>query len=319
MDYRWRIDPNYTSAKEVLWDCLRVNAIAFKNRARARGLRLDSDEWAEVVDIVMFTAYRRFMNKLHEGRYNRSVSFYLNVRGAVWEVFYQQTNQYINNVVHKKQDSIDRLEPERSQYLLDNAAMPRYVSNESERNNAQANLKTWMTGSTHGRHRSIDDIDDFWTLLESAEEMGLPVKTDSPDYLYGCLKATGERPEVKMIIIRDSVLGDAVMGSLLIGGSKICDTLENKNFLIPCGSYKVSVSKSPKFGRMLPLIWNEQVSQIRGVRIHAGNRAADSRACILVGFGRCNNSLLESRKAEDAVTQLAMNDTSLIITTNGSI
>lgn len=318
MDYRWNIDPA-KPAKEILWDCLRVNTIAFKNRARARGLRLDNDEWAEVVDIVMFAAYRRFMNKLHEGRYCREVSFYLNVRASVWEVFYQQTKQYINNVVNQKRESIDMLEPVHAQYLLENAAMPRYISNESERNNAQANLRTWLTGSTHGRHRSIDDIDDFWTLLESAEETGIAVNKNAPDYLYGCLKATGERPEVKMIIIRDSIIGDAVMGSLLIGGTKICDTLENKRFLIPCGNYKVSVSKSPKFGRMLPLIWNDQVSQIRGVRIHAGNRAADSRACILVGFGRCNNTLLESRKAEDAVTQLAMNDTSLIITMNGCI
>lgn len=318
MEYRWKIDPD-KSANEVLWGCLRVNTIAFKNRARAHGLHLDNDEWAEVVDIVMFSAYRRFMNKLHEGRYCRKVSFYLNVRASVWEVFYQQVKQYINNVVNQKRESIDRLEPGHAQYLLDNAATPRYISNESERNNAQANLKTWLTGSTHGRHRSIDDIDDFWTLLESAEEMGIEVNKNAPDYLYGCLKATGERPEVKMIIIRDSIIGDAVMGSLLIDGVKICDTLENKRFIIPCGNYKVSVSKSPKFGRMLPLIWNDQVSQIRGVRIHAGNRAADSRACVLVGFGRCNNSLLESRKAEDAVTQLAMNDTSLIITTNGCI
>lgn len=186
MEYRWKIDPD-KSAKEVLWDCLRVNTIAFKNRARAHGLRLDNDEWAEVVDIVMFTAYRRFMNKLHEGRYCRKVSFYLNVRASVWEVFYQQVKQYINNVVNQKRDSIDRLEPVHAQRLLENAAMPRYISNESERNNAQANLKTWLTGSTHGRHRSIDDIDDFWTLLESAEEMGIAVNMNSPDYLYGCI------------------------------------------------------------------------------------------------------------------------------------
>jgi len=122
-----------------------------------------------------------------------------------------------------------------------------------------------------------------------------------------------------MILIRDSVVNDAVLGSLLIGGVKICDTLENKGKLIPCGAYKVSVSKSPKFKRDLALISNNDVPATRGVRIHAGNSAKDSSACVLVGFGRCGDTILNSRTAETAVTELAKNDPGLIITTNGMI
>ena len=48
-----------------------------------------------------------------------------------------------------------------------------------------------------------------------------------------------------MILIRDSIVGDAVLGSLLVGGVKVCDTLENRATLIPCGEYTLSVSKSP--------------------------------------------------------------------------
>lgn len=122
-----------------------------------------------------------------------------------------------------------------------------------------------------------------------------------------------------MILIRDSVVNDAVLGSLLIGGTKICDTLENKDKLIPCGAYKLSVSKSPKFGRDLALISNKDVPATRGVRIHAGNKASDSSACVLVGFGRMNDTITNSRSAETAVTELAKNDSGLIITTNGMI
>lgn len=122
-----------------------------------------------------------------------------------------------------------------------------------------------------------------------------------------------------MILIRDSIVNNAVLGSLLIGGTKICDTLENKDKLIPCGAYKLSVSRSPKFGRDLALISNAEVPATRGVRIHAGNCAKDSSACVLVGFGRCNDTILNSRNAETAITELAKNDPGLIITTNGMI
>lgn len=122
-----------------------------------------------------------------------------------------------------------------------------------------------------------------------------------------------------MILIRDSIINDAVLGSLLIDGTKICDTLENKDKLIPCGAYKLTVSRSPKFGRELALLSSTEVPATRGVRIHAGNSAKDSSACVLVGFGRMNDTILNSRSAETAVTELVKNDPNLIITTNGMI
>ena len=58
---------------------------------------------------------------------------------------------------------------------------------------------------------------------------------------------------------------------------------------------------------------------IRGIRMHAGNSAKDSSGCILVGFGRNGDRLINSRNAESAVTGLSGNDAKLIITTNGMI
>ena len=122
-----------------------------------------------------------------------------------------------------------------------------------------------------------------------------------------------------MILIRDSIVNDAVLGSLYVGGVKVSETLENKANLIPCGEYNLNVSKSPKFGRMLPLVYNDKVSMRRGIRIHVGNSVKDTSGCILVGFGRNGDRLINSKNAESAVTGLAANDAKLVITTNGMI
>lgn len=50
---------------------------------------------------------------------------------------------------------------------------------------------------------------------------------------------------------------------------------------IPAGSYKMKISKSPKFGRLLPEILD--VPGFSGIRIHKGNTAADSSGCLIIG------------------------------------
>jgi len=60
----------------------------------------------------------------------------------------------------------------------------------------------------------------------------------------------------------------------------ICDTLENANYLVPALIYKVQVSKSPKFQRLLPLL--EQVPGRSGIRVHRGTKPEHSKGCILV-------------------------------------
>lgn len=60
----------------------------------------------------------------------------------------------------------------------------------------------------------------------------------------------------------------------------ICDTLENANYLVPALIYKVQVSKSPKFQRLLPLL--EQVPGRSGIRFHRGTKPEHSKGCILV-------------------------------------
>lgn len=122
-----------------------------------------------------------------------------------------------------------------------------------------------------------------------------------------------------MLLIRDTITKDAVLGKLLVDGNVVCDTLENLATLIPCGTYKLSVCDSPKFKRKLALVYNDDVPATRGIRIHAGNSAASSRGCILVGFGRINDTISHSKAAEAAVTALAQTDKTLIIVGNGMI
>ena len=60
----------------------------------------------------------------------------------------------------------------------------------------------------------------------------------------------------------------------------ICDTLENAEYLIPALIYKVAVTQSPKFQRLLPIL--QQVPGRSGIRIHRGTKPEHSLGCILV-------------------------------------
>jgi hypothetical protein len=120
----------------------------------------------------------------------------------------------------------------------------------------------------------------------------------------------------QLTLIRD-VNGDkAILGKLYFNGSLVCYTLENAAKAIPCGVYLVQNSKSPKFKRELPLLWNSGMSSSRGIRIHRGNTAKDSQGCILVGMGRDvkKSFITESSLAETMTTMLCRSITELIIT-----
>lgn len=64
---------------------------------------------------------------------------------------------------------------------------------------------------------------------------------------------------------------------------------------IPYGTYEVVRSFSPRFKKVLPELLN--VPHYTGVRIHAGNSAADSQGCLCPGWNRAKGKVLDSRKA----------------------
>ena len=80
----------------------------------------------------------------------------------------------------------------------------------------------------------------------------------------------------------------------------ICDTLENADHLILPLIYPVSVTRSPKFGRLLPSI--NQVPGRTGIRIHRGSRPEHSKGCILVS--KTDEELLTARfRAEQSANE----------------
>lgn len=116
-------------------------------------------------------------------------------------------------------------------------------------------------------------------------------------------------------LVRYTRTEKAILGSLYLNGAFICYTLENAAKAIPAGLYSIENSKSPKFGRDLPLLFSDKVPSRRGVRIHAGNTYQDSAACVLVGMKRddAKERIDESKDAEKMVTMLCRNIRSLAI------
>ena len=80
-------------------------------------------------------------------------------------------------------------------------------------------------------------------------------------------------------LIRKSKDGKAVHGCLRMGAQEVA-TLENDDYIIPCGTYPVRVTYSPRFQKNLPLI--DKVPGRSGIRIHTGTRPEHSQGCVLV-------------------------------------
>lgn len=120
---------------------------------------------------------------------------------------------------------------------------------------------------------------------------------------------------MKLLLKRIALKSTYTIGRLFVDGKYFCDTLEptvrdlNKNGFfdngeekqfgktaIPYGTYNVTLTMSPRFGRILPLLHG--VQDFVGVRIHSGNTADDTQGCILVGLNRAVGKVLDSRKTE---------------------
>lgn len=93
----------------------------------------------------------------------------------------------------------------------------------------------------------------------------------------------------------------------LADGTHFCYTLENPYYIIPPGTYDLSIRYSPKFKKKLPYLVN--VPNRSGILIHVGNYITNSRGCILVGLRVIYNDRLRSStliRSKDAV-RLLMN------------
>ena len=147
-------------------------------------------------------------------------------------------------------------------------------------------------------------------------------------------------------LYRNKPSGKAIFGRLLVDCENVSgfqsfklqmDTLENTDYAIPCGFYRLRLTYSPRFKEILPIldgVWgyrrsggqefrgsgvtselpNSKASEPRstlrsGIRIHAGNTIEHTTGCILVGerLEAKGERLLSSRKALNELREYLLN------------
>ena len=123
---------------------------------------------------------------------------------------------------------------------------------------------------------------------------------------------------MNLTLKRTDFTDKSTIGELTINGKHICYVLEDKDrglkdsmdikeiamlklygiTAIPYGTYKVGLTMSARFKKVLPLLY--RVKGYEGIRIHTGNTAEHSLGCLIVG----------RKKRKDMVTEsiLAMGD-----------
>ncbi len=116
---------------------------------------------------------------------------------------------------------------------------------------------------------------------------------------------------MRIVVERLQRDADVTIGSMTVDGEWQCWTLEDAvrevpgqavsawkvpgKTAIPAGGYRVELTMSARFKRLLPLLID--VPGYSGVRIHAGNTSADTEGCILVGNDRLAKSIARSQLA----------------------
>jgi uncharacterized protein DUF5675 len=103
---------------------------------------------------------------------------------------------------------------------------------------------------------------------------------------------------MELVLHRKPATDDAILGELFVEGRFECFSLERPGVEIPAGRYRVTITPSERFGRMLPLL---DVPDRRGIRIHPLNWAQQSEGCIGVGQEHTVTSLEHSRLALQAL------------------
>lgn len=121
------------------------------------------------------------------------------------------------------------------------------------------------------------------------------------------------------------------IGKLYVDGKYFCDTIEDTDrglddlmdvneilarkikgeTAIPTGIYEVTITYSPKYKKMMPLVNN--VKGYSGIRIHSGNTAKDTEGCLIVGKNNEVGKVLESRATYNALYKRLVSTKSKII------
>ena len=129
------------------------------------------------------------------------------------------------------------------------------------------------------------------------------------------IKKPTEVRGVNLLLIRDTFTKESTIGRLFINGESFCDTLENpwldnqRNIsCIPEGQYKVRLrlARESATRNYLHLLVQD-VPNRSYILFHRGNTAKDTSGCILVGNGRKQNIVENSRLAMDLLIKEILN------------
>ena len=122
------------------------------------------------------------------------------------------------------------------------------------------------------------------------------------------------------------------IGKLFINDEYFCDTIEDidrglkssmsveyikkkkvyAETAIPTGTYKIEMTYSSKFKRILPLLVD--VKGFSGIRIHRGNTEIDSSGCIIVGENKVKGKVINSTRYEIALVNKLLDEDDIEIT-----
>ena len=122
------------------------------------------------------------------------------------------------------------------------------------------------------------------------------------------------------------------IGKLFINDKYFCDTIEDTDrglkssmsveyikkkkvyaeTAIPTGTYKIEMTYSSKFKRILPLLVD--VKGFSGIRIHRGNTEIDSSGCIIVGENKVKGKVINSTRYEIALVNKLLDEDDIEIT-----
>jgi hypothetical protein len=111
-----------------------------------------------------------------------------------------------------------------------------------------------------------------------------------------------------LTLVRDTINEDNTIGSLYANGEFVGYTLEDAlrpfkikgKTAIPFGFYKIVLSKSTRFGRVMLEILD--VRGFSGIRIHGGNDEFDTDGCPLLGANRSSTNIWDcSRVNRDLI------------------
>ena len=120
---------------------------------------------------------------------------------------------------------------------------------------------------------------------------------------------------MEFVLYRDVFERDYTLGRMSVDGRPLGYTCEDtdrkleeggtkipKRTAIPRGRYRIRLSMSGRFGRIMPEIVD--VPGFSGIRIHGGNTHEDTEGCPLLGRHRMNHGVFDCAEVNDVLVRI---------------